>query len=216
MRNQDTLSIRRSINPLTIGQSATLQIADTPPADVIAYAKKFAKQRGMFISISETPEGVVVTRTETATRHPAYPEMATLGVGKSHLFQVPRAFHHRIRQAASFRSKTTGMRLACTVEGDGMRVTRLPVTPEEIAACGSMQPVARVTKYDLDRLSTTRELRFTIERSDHHKLRLACTNKAKTTGWTIRCRLQDDGTMLVYRTDAGAPARTPEAATTGA
>ena len=65
---------------------------------------------------------------------------------------------------------------------------------------------SRVRRWELDNLARGERLVFTIAPPDHHKLRLAASTKARVNGWTIRCRLQDDGTMLVYRTDSACAA----------
>lgn len=62
----------------------------------------------------------------------------------------------------------------------------------------------RIRRWELSSLARGDRLVFNVEPADHHKLRLAVSHKAKLNGWTVRCRVQDDGTMLVYRTDSEA------------
>ena len=210
MRNQEALEIRKTILTLAVGQSSTSPTWGYPPADVEAYAKKFAKARGVHITTQQTPAGVVITRFSEPQRTSTYPELDALAVGDSHLFELPRELHQRIRQVATIRNRSGAVRLACSAEPAGIRVTRLPLTDDEKAACAPIQAPARPTKYDLGRLSAESRLTFAIPATEQHRLRLACSQKAKAMGWVIRCRLQDDGTMVVYRTDADAPTTTPE------
>lgn len=207
MRNQDELATRVAILALTeVGKSQTLVYDGGLPDDAAAYAKQFAKRRRIYVTVVQTNNGITVTRIGAPeARKPVYPEIDALAVGGSHLFALPAAMHQRIRQAASFRNKAGDVRLSCTTEAGGIRVTRLPMGAEEQAACGPITAPVRASRWGLERLATEPELRITLTPADQNKLRLAATAKSKATGWTIRCRLQDDGAMLVYRTDAGAP-----------
>ena len=210
MRNQEALEVRKTILALAVGKSSTSPTWGYPPSDVEAYARKFAKARGVHITTQQTPPGLVITRVSEPQRASAYPELEALAVGDSHLFELPREMHQRIRQVATLRNRTGAVRLSCSAEAAGIRVTRLPLTDDEKAACAPIQAPARPTKYDLGRLATEPRLTFAIPASEQHRLRLACSQKAKAMGWAIRCRLQDDGTMVVYRTDADAPTTAPE------
>lgn len=201
MRNQNELNIRRAIIQMAVGETQTLPIGDTPPADAARLAIAFARNHKTPITADMTPDGMRITRVESWPRSSMYPELDALAVGESRLFDLPQAFHQRIRQAATVRNKTGEVRLSCAREGSGLRVTRLPLTEDEHAQCGPIQAPARPSKYELERLATMREIRFTVAARDQHKLRLAVSHKAKSTGWPLRCRLQDDGSMLVYRTD---------------
>jgi len=88
--------------------------------------------------------------------------------------------------------------LPVTVEllPDGVTMTR--------AAQWTPGGTARTKRWDLDGLASNASLTFNIPPAEHHKLRLAASHKAKVMGWTIRCRLQDNGAMLVYRVEAQA------------
>lgn len=124
-------------------------------------------------------------------------------------FDLPRADHPNLRVAVSHAAAKNGWPLRCAIQPDGtMRVTRADkfVEPEQEAPQDKPQPRARASKYGLDRLATEPSLRFEVARPDRSKLRMAVSSHAAKTGWSIRCRLQDDGTMLVYRTDAPTPA----------
>lgn len=194
------MSVRRGILQLAApGASFTV---DGDLAEIAKIAEPFAKSRKVAIEIQPRDGGgAVITRVEdTQKNRHTYPMIAQLEPGASVLLKVDPAYHHRVRLAASQLARKTGALFKCTRTGDDITVTRFDgVDTTQIST------PKRVTKYDLDRLSIMRELRFELPRADHHKLRLAASMKAKQRGWTVRCRLQDDGSMLVYRTDAGAP-----------
>lgn len=200
-----TLEIRRAIMRLNVNDSATLKLDGHPFSYIEAEAKRFAKARKLALRVEQVESGARITRLVEAEKITLYPEIDALEVGKSHLFELPPAFHQRIRVAATSRNRNGAVRLACTREGEHIRVTRLPMNDAEAAQAGPITVPKRQTKYELERLATQRSIRFDIARPDQPKLRLAVSNYSLRTGWTIRCRLQDDGSMLVYRTDAGAP-----------
>jgi len=200
-----TLNIRRAIMRLAVNESKTVRPVDISCDDYKAEAMRYAKVKRIGLSVVINGDAVTMTRLIEVQKPSLYPEIDRLEVGRSHLFELGPALHQRIRLAASNRSRQGLMRLTCTREGDAIRVTRLPITEDEAVSCGPIAAPERTTRWGLERLADTRELRFEVERKDQGKLRLAATRKAMMTGWTIRCRLQDDGTMLVYRTDAGAP-----------
>ena len=125
-------------------------------------------------------------------------------------FNLPRAEHQNLRVAAARAAAKNGWPLKCSIQPDGsMRVIRADKLTEDSAPAGPIAAPKRQTKYGLDRLSTEPRLTFTLPRADHSKLRMAVSSFSAKTGWVIRCRLQDDGTLLVYRTDAPAPGPTP-------
>lgn len=211
--SEKILPIRRAIVRLNVGDSTELPINNMPISEAATEAKHFAKIKKLSIDVKTTATGLILTRSADPLQISMYPELDALEVGQSHLFQVPAPFHQRIRVAASSRNRSGTVRLACTREGDFIRVTRLPMTAEEQATAGPITAPARQTKYGLERLSSQRHIVFDTPREDRAKLRLAVSNYAARQGWTIRCRLQDDGTMLVYRTDAGAPKATAASST---
>lgn len=198
--NFDRLDIRRRIVRLAHpGQTATV----TGPFDQIEKeASSFGKSRKMQIRITQTDGGALIERLPDlpAARH-AYPEIAALEPGQNVLLDVPPISHQRVRVTASQTALRLGTTYRCMREGDAIRVIRTDgMDPDANAAL----PI-RATKYNLDRLTTEPKIVFEVERQERARLRSACSAKSAQTGWTIRCRLQDDGTMLVYRTDAGAP-----------
>lgn len=209
MSNQAEIEIRRKIKAMEIGDKITLPVPQGMAQLIPRQIMRCARGWVLPVSLDEAPGSITVTRLAEWPKVLRYPELDALEVGGSHLYQLPPQMHQRVRQAASFINKGGKVRLACTVEGDHIRVTRLPMTDAEAQACPPIKLPERATRWGLDRLATEPSLVFEIEPRDHHKLRLACTSKAKATGWTIRCRIQDDGTMKVYRTDAGAPAAAP-------
>lgn len=200
------LEIRRSIVRLAIGQSVTISTTPETHAAAERLALSFGKAKKIPLAVQGVKGGLVITRTEPVEAVSLYPEIDRLEVGESHVFPYPPAFHTRVRVAASFRNRKGKVRLACTREGDQIRVTRLPMTAEETATSGPIKAQGRQSKYRLEQLDQVRELLFPDCDAYHQqRIRQAASMKAKQRGWTVRCRLQDDGSMLVYRTDAGAP-----------
>lgn len=209
MKNDHLLAVRRAIITLAMGEHTEIIIDGVPPADVRAEAEAFARSRKLPCEFATTASGVSVTRVIKAPRGSTYPDLDKLAVGQSHLFELPPAMHQRVRAQAANRSRAGAVRLACLREGDAIRVTRLPIGDAEAKACGPIVARARATIYDLERLSTGQKLTFNVPRAEQSKLRVAVHRQTVKTGWTIRCRLQDDGSMLVYRTDVPAAATAP-------
>lgn len=201
MKSQDMLQTRRAIAGLAIGESATLEFPEVDPHDIARVAKAFGRDKGMPIITKISGSKLIIERVQMWLKDTIYRDIDALEVGQSYLFEVPPEQYSNIRSAAAFRNRTGRVKLSCRVLGNGISVTRMPLTTSDAQACGAVELPRRATKYDLDRLATEKELRFEIERKDQHKLRLSVTHKARVTGWGIRCRLQDDGSMLVYRTD---------------
>ena len=196
----DSLDLRRKLVKLEEPGSTT----DVPGtfALISAAAKKYSRGRGIPLQVDPIEGGARITRlAEKQKGMHAYPEIAALTPGQSVLLDVPPISHQRVRVTASQTAMKNSATYRCTREGDAIRVTRT----DGIEAIAAAALPTRPTKYDLDRLATGERLTFTVAPADQYKLRSACSFKSKQTGWTIRCRLQDDGTMLVYRTDQGAP-----------
>ena len=199
-----TNPMRRLILGLALGQKEKLSLSADAAAALKPEAERFAKIRHVAVRIELVPGGIEFTRIEAPERANAYPEIDALEVGQGHTFQLPPAAHQRIRLAASKRSQSGAKAFTCTRVGDHIRVTRLPMGEAEAQACGAIDVPARPTKYDLERLAEPgQELRFNIPKAEHDLLRLAAHRKANKTGWRIRCRIQDDGSMLVYRVTEG-------------
>lgn len=196
-----TIEIRKRILALTNVGDFTDLVGDLSHLEFVA--KEFSKARRIPVLIERTELGIRVTKTlptERSTAKHNYPQIGDLAPGESVLIDAPPEHHQRVRLAASQRGARTGMVFKCTRIGDAIRVTRMDGVDAQ-----DSPTTTRPTKWDLDRLSTQSSVSFSVAPPEQHKLRLAATYKAKQTGWTIRCRLQDDGTMLVYRTDEGAP-----------
>ena len=187
----DSLDLRRRIVRLAIPGDSFTFAGDFEL--VKAGALQFSRAKRIPVRIEPSDGGAVITRVDAdqagSVRYPAF---GKLQPGESELISVSPQEHQRVRLFASYFGRKTGATFRCTKVDDGIMVTRIDGTAE------AQQP-ARVSKYDLGRLATQREIRFDLERAEHHKLRIACSTKARTTGWAIRCRLQDDGSMLVYR-----------------
>lgn len=208
----EKMKIRREVLRLTLRKPTSIEVSDISPQAAHDEAKRFAKARKIPIDVKMTEAGITVTRIDTEQRASLYPEIDALKVGASHFFDLPPPMHQRIRLAASNRSRSGNMLLSCMREGDGIRVTRLPMNDAERLVCTNIDAVTRSTRWGLEKLEHQPEMRVTLARQDHQKLRLAANRMATKTGWKIRCRLQDDGAMLVYRTDAGAPSAAKQAA----
>lgn len=196
----DRSEIRRKI--LTLADTGDSVQISGHPTRTEAEAKSFGRARGIRLRIQLTESGIIATRLAPAQRGAhAYPEIAELEPGSGVLINVPPLSHQRVRVNASQTAARLGRTFRCMREGDAIRVIRTDgVNPEQVAAIP-----ARSNKYNLDRLATSPQIIFGgVPTNERTRLRSACSFKSAQTGWTIRCRLQDDGTMLVYRTDAGA------------
>lgn len=197
----DSLTLRRRIVRLAhVGENFSIT-GDF--ARIESEAVSFCRAKKIPIRIEVTDDGATITRIEAQQRgSERYPGLTKLQPGDSILIEVDPKEHQRVRVYASHLGRKMGAVFRCTKSGEAILVTRIDGTDAE-------QSPARASKYDLDRLATQREIRFELPPADHHKLRLACSHKARITGWAIRCRLQDDGSMLVYRTDTQDPTQQP-------
>ena len=209
----DKIAIRRAIIQTTIGSEAFIS---TPPGtedEAESCALEFSKAKKIPLIISIVQGGLEITRTMGSTKPSIYPEMDGLKVGEHHVFPFPPAMHSRVRVAASFRNQSGVVRFSCTRDGEQIRVTRLPMNDEEAKGIAPIKIPGRASRWQLDRLATEPQLKFEVNRAEQHKLRLAVSNKARITNWIIRCQVQSDGTMLVYRADPGAPRPAPATTT---
>lgn len=189
----DSLDLRRRIVRLSVPGDSVNFVGDF--ALIKSEAQQFCRAKHIPVRIEPSKDGAIITRVDAdQVGSDRYPAFGKLQPGESELISVSPKEHQRVRVYASHFGRKTGAIFRCTKAGEGILVTRIDGT------AAAQQP-ARASKYDLDRLATQREIRFDIERAEHHKLRIACSTKARTTGWSIRCRLQDDGSMLVYRVD---------------
>lgn len=202
MNSGDQLDLRRRLAKLPMGHSSTFLYANTDPKDVAKAAKSYGRIKSKPVRCTVTAGGVLIERVATWDNNSMYACIDALVVGQHHDFDVLPEKHAGIRLAASHRNRAGIVRLSCTrMPANVMRVTRLPLTTDEKIEHAIPLGDLRQTKYGLERLATLREIQLTVAPPDHHKLRLAASHKAKVMGWSLRCRLQDDGTMLVYRTD---------------
>jgi hypothetical protein len=199
------LEIRKRIAAAQIGETVVMPIGDLPLDQARAIAKSFGGRRRYPVIIFDAPDdrpGELCFKrvTEDEAKSFAYPELDLLQIGQSHLFAAPKPMHQRIRMAASVRNRRGDVLLSCTLETGGLRVTRHPLTEAEIAAHGFIETPKRPSKYGLEQLEHLTELRFTsMQFVETQRLRLAVSTKAKIMGWKLRCRLQNDGTMVVTR-----------------
>lgn len=189
----DTLVLRRGIMRLT-NTGDSFSIAGVFP-EIEAETSQFCRARRIPVRIEPTEGGAVITKVDVEQRGSGrYPTIAKLQPGEATLITVGPQEHQRVRVYVSQLGRKIGAVFRCTKSDNDILVKRVDGTEAE-------HQRARTSKYDLGRLATVRELRFDLPRADHHKLRLSVTSKARVTGWTIRCRSQDDGSMLVYRVD---------------
>ncbi len=197
------INIRRKIISAKPGETHTLPIG---PLDIVAVqrrAKIFAREKGYPIEVLECAEGFRFRRLEAEQpRQTAFSEMDSLQVGGSHLFQVPPELHQRVRLAASARNRTGRVALSCRREGDFIRVTRLPVTNEELAAYTPSPKQQRTSRYGLERLAEQREIDFPpMPFAELRNLRVHVSNKGRLEGWRLTCRVQPDDSVKVTRLD---------------
>jgi hypothetical protein len=205
MKSSDQLDLRQRLAKLPVGHSSTFFYSSTDPKDVMKAAKSYGRIKSKPVRCTVTAGGVVIERTAEWDNNSMYACLDALAVGEHHDFAAPPEKRTGIRLAATHRNRAGVVRLTCTIRPDDvMRVTRVPLTTIEKAEHVVQHGEVRTTKYGLERLAMLREIQLTVAPADHHKVRLAATHKAKVMSWSLRCRLQDDGTMLVYRTDAEA------------
>jgi hypothetical protein len=201
------ITIRRIVVQLQNGQSKSLEAEARQHSDLKDYAERFARSRKIAVEVTSEGSKLTIHHHGDLLSTARYGEMDGLKVGESHVFKVGIPEHAAVRRMASYRNRDGSGRLfKCSVVDGGMRVTRMPATVEERQAMAVVDEPRRASKWGLEQLEHTRELRFDIPRPDHQRLRLSAHQMAVKASWTIRCRIQDDGSMLVYRTDAGAPA----------
>lgn len=197
------LNLRRAVIQLQDGQTKSLDIDAGSAQALKAYAEKFARSRKIGIDVTIDGSKMIIERTGTLVSTQRYGEMDALAIGESHLFKVSIAEHASLRRMASYRNRDgSGRFFSCSVEPDGMRVTRMPMTESERQAAPVIAEPRRASKYGLERLADVSEIRFELPKKDHQKLRIAVHQFSVKTSWTIRCRLQDDGSMLVKRMPA--------------
>lgn len=154
-----------------------------------ATARQFSKSRGIPVRVEASEAGAIIIKINAKPQSGAYPQIANLKPGESITIAEPAQNHQRIRVAASQFGKKVGVKFCCSSVGDAVLVTRLAAdTP-------------KASRWPMDGLANGLRLTFQVTPAEQNKVRLAATYKSKMTGWTIRCRLQDDGSMLVYRTD---------------
>lgn len=194
------LNIRRAVMQLQDAHPKTIEIDGGATRDHKAYAEKFARSRKIGVAVTISESKLIIERTGALVSTQRYGEMDALEVGQSHLFPVSIAEHASLRRMASYRNRDgSGRFFSCSVEPDGVRVTRMPTTDAERQAAPVIEQPRRASKYGLERLGEVSEIRFQLEKKDHQKLRLAVHQFSVKTSWAIRCRLQDDGSMLVKR-----------------
>lgn len=194
------IEIRRAVMLATTGNPSTYPAPADEHARIRNLAQDFARSKLIKLDVQSQGDALIMNAVGRLTSTAKYSEADDLDIGESITFEVPPREAQNVRSLMSYRGRRDGRLYQCTNVPGGVKVTRL----EAQAAA------PKASKYGLERLETEKQLRIDVPRADHHKVRLAAHRKACQTGWVIRCRLQDDGTMVVYRTDAGAPTTTPE------
>lgn len=200
------LEIRRTIMRMTVGSTSDVDVPVGQESDAAACAVSFARSKKIEVLVTQEDGSIAITRVEPKEKPNVYPVLDALKVGESHLFPFPPRMHMRVRMAASARNRTGDVLFSCRKEGHQIRVTRMPVTDEE-AASVTIPPNPRGAegKYMLSRfLVPGAKVVYDVPRSDHYAIRNSVSRFAIMNDLRIRCRVQDDGSMLVYRVD-GAP-----------
>lgn len=195
------LEIRKRIVSAEPGLIIEMPIGHMTPEVAQLRAKAFAKTRGIRIAILESTDGIAFKRlTDAEASRQAYPEMGSLEIGGSHLYELPPPLHQRVRMAATAKNRSGLVLLSCSRESGGIRVTRHPLTPDEIQAHGLVAPRARGSKYGLERLETEAEI-FLQPTSpvETRAIRVAVSTKAQNAGWQLSCRKLDDGRLHIKR-----------------
>lgn len=217
------VNIGETLDAIGVGESKLL---DIPPSSHQRY-RQAASIRGrsgaVMFSCTREGDSLRITRLpvtdEERQRHPvaSTPQRQTkYGLERlAHVAEITVAVLPReelyVRHMASLTKKRTGWPISCQLMPGGMMRIYRTDKAERINPA-SQEPrklPAKPTKYGLDRLATQRQIRIEATPAERANLRVAASQKAKIMGWTLRCRLQDDGSMLVYRTDAQAPGMAP-------
>ena len=209
------LDVRRKVMSAPMGEVAELPLIGMEHEQAKLSAIRFSRAKKMPIRVLDSPAGILRFQRCTAeeAKAKAYPEMGMLEIGKSHLYEVAYPKFQAVRMAASAINRRGVVLLSCTQEAGGIRVTRHPLAAEEVAEHGLIAKPLRSSKYGLEALESVRELPFKpADTAEAMRLRAAVSIKGRLMGWKLRCRLQDDGSMLVYRLDLPAPAAATEAA----
>lgn len=202
--SQTEMTLRRAVLNIQHGQTKSVEIAEPHGAELKTYVEKFARSRKVGVSVTIDGSKLIIERVGNLSTTHRYGEMDGLAVGASHLFKVAIPEHAAVRRMASYRNRDgSGRVFRCTVDAGGLRVTRMPSTEAERQAVPLVEGVTRATKYGLERLETVGEIRFDVSRQEQQRLRMAVHKFAVKMDWRIRCRLQDDGSMLVVRLATG-------------
>lgn len=214
------------IDALQVGQSHLFELPPAAHQRLRLMATARNRTGTVLLTCNVEPGGLRVTRlpmtdAEAQTAGPIEIPRRASKYGLERLqteallrFELTAAEQMQLRTSVHAYGRRHSLPLTCRVQSDGSiivaRTDRVPAEQLSPKARGTAADAPRSKprsdKWGLAALATQRELRLSVPASEQHKLRLAASNKARTTGWTIRCRLQDDGSMLVYRTDPGAPA----------
>lgn len=194
------MTIRRIVLQLQNGQSKSVDVDEKDAAGLKDYVERFARSRKVAAEAVIEGSKLIIHHHGDLLSTARYGEMDGLKVGESHVFKIGIPEHAAVRRMASYRNRDGSGRLfKCSVVENGMRVTRMPTTAEERQSIAVIDEPRRASKWGLERLEDTGELRFDLPRADHQRLRLSAHQMAVKTGWKIRCRIQDDGSMLVVR-----------------
>lgn len=198
------LEMRRKIIAAPLGQTVVMPIGRESMPRIRRLAKEFASAKNYPIVIIDSPDSLCFKRvTKEEADQSKWPEMGKLEIGESHVYDVPVPMHQRIRMAASSKNRGGEVLLSCTREGSLLRVTRHPLTPDEINAHGVSKMPPRASKYGLERLETETEI--TLHPKDHAELlsiRALAHTKSKLTGWKLVTRVQIDGSLKITRINA--------------
>lgn len=199
----DDMEIRRSIVRMTIGSFVEISVPVGQEPAAAACAVAFGRSKKIEIMVTQSHGSIAIVRVEPEEKPNIYRDLDILKVGESHLFPFPPRWHMRVRNAAAARNRTGRVLFSCSKEGHQIRVTRMPLTDEEAALVTT--PLKRhgdTSKYALSRLLTPgASVVFDLPRAEHYALRNSVSRYATVNSLRLRCRLQDDGSMLVYRVD---------------
>jgi hypothetical protein len=201
------LDVRKKVMSTPMGAVAELPLKGMAHEQAKLSAIRFSRAKKMPIRVLDSNPDVLKFQRCTAdeAKSKAYPEMDMLKIGESHLYEIPYPKFQAVRMAASTVNRRGEVLLSCTQEATGIRVTRHPLAAEEVAEHGLVAKPQRASKYGLEALETVRELTFNpADAAEVLRLRAAVSIKGRLMGWKLRCRLQDDGSMLVVRLGAAA------------
>lgn len=191
------VTVRRTVVQTEPGQTATIDIGMALPMRYERALVDFANKRHCPIRVISNERGLITferlpTGTPTFDERISYDPIDALQVGESCLFEIPPALYSRVRVATGRRNAMGDVRLSCSSEAAGIRVTRHELGKKP----------RRATRWGLERLETEKQITVTVaDFSQRKALSAAVYAMSRCHFWKLTTRALDDNTVLVIRLD---------------